>query len=40
MQMMELVISGQYTPDFYMDKDQEIKVAVLKPRKKEEKTQE
>jgi len=30
MEMMEAMMSGNYTPDFYMDKNKEIKVAVLR----------
>jgi hypothetical protein len=39
MEMMQLFTSGDYTPEFYMNKDKEIKVAVLKPSTKEEKAQ-
>ena len=36
-EMMEAMMSGNYTPDFYMDKKKEIKVAVLKLSTEEEK---
>lgn len=37
MEMMEAMMSGNYTPDFYMDKSKEIKVAVLRMATEDEK---
>jgi len=37
MKMMEAMISGDYTPDFYMDKNKEIKAAVLRMATEDEK---
>ena len=37
MEMMEAMMSGNYTPDFYMDKNKEIKVAVLRIATEDEK---
>ena len=37
MKMMEAMMSGDYTPDFYMDKNKEIKAAVLRMATKQEK---
>jgi thiol-disulfide isomerase/thioredoxin len=36
-EMMEAMMSGNYTPDFYMDKNKEIKVAVLRIATEDEK---
>jgi hypothetical protein len=35
--MMEAMMSGNYTPDFYMDKNKEIKVVVLRTATEDEK---
>ncbi len=37
MEMMEAMMSGNYAPDFYMDKNKEIKVAVLRMITEDEK---
>lgn len=37
MKMMEAMVSGNYTPDFYMDKNKEIKAVVLRISSEEEK---
>lgn len=37
MKMMKAMMSGNYTPDFYMDNNKEIKVAVLRMATDEEK---
>ncbi len=39
MEMVQLFTSGDYSPEFYVNKDREIKVAVLRPSTKEEKAQ-
>lgn len=39
MEMMQFFTSGEYSPEFYMNKNKEIKVAVLRPSTEEEKAQ-